>query len=186
VYSALKQAGEPLYLKARRGEAVQAPPREVEVHRFELISRTQDTLTLHVECGSGTYIRSLAVDLGERLGCGAHLTALRRLWVEPFRAPVMVSLDQLREASEQGDDVLDRLVLPMAAGVSDFPALHFDPAGSLAISQGRQIEWPGDAGREPSAAFADDGRLLALVDCDAQGKVCILRGFNLPLAALES
>jgi tRNA pseudouridine55 synthase len=180
VYSALKQDGEPLYLKARRGEAVQVPAREVEVDRLELVSRTEDTLTLHVECGSGTYIRSLAVDLGESLGCGAHLTSLRRLWVDPFREPVMVTLDQLREAAEQGEDVLDRLVLPLSAGVSDLPALYFDPVASQAVSQGRQIEWPGEAPRERSAAFASDGRLLALIDCDSQGRVRILRGFNLP------
>jgi tRNA pseudouridine55 synthase len=180
VYSALKQDGEPLYLKARRGESVQAPPREVEVNRLELVSRTTDTLTLHVECGSGTYIRSLAVDLGESLGCGAHLTALRRLWVDPFREPAMVSMDQLRDAAEQGEELVDRLVLPLAAGVSDLPALHFEPEASQAVSQGRQIEWPGEAPRERSAAFASDGRLLALVDCDGQGRVRILRGFNLP------
>jgi tRNA pseudouridine55 synthase len=180
VYSALKQDGEPLYLKARRGESVQAPPREVEVERLELVCRTADSLTLYVECGSGTYIRSLAVDLGESLGCGAHLTALRRVWVDPFREPVMVTLDELREAAEQGEDVLDRLVLPVEAGLSELPALHFDPADSQAVSQGRQIEWPGDAPRERSTAFASDGRLLAVVDCDEQGRVRILRGFNLP------
>jgi tRNA pseudouridine55 synthase len=184
VYSALKQDGEPLYLKARRGESVQAPPREVDVDRLELVSRVGDILTLHVECGSGTYIRSLAVDLGESLGCGAHLTALRRLWVDPFREPVMVTLDQLRAAAEQGEEVVDRLVLPLAAGVSDLPALHFDPTASLAVSQGRQIEWPDGAPRERSAAFANDGRLLALVDCDEQGRVRILRGFNLPSSPL--
>jgi tRNA pseudouridine55 synthase len=184
VYSALKQDGEPLYLKARRGESVQAPPREVEVDRLELVSRAGDILTLHVECGSGTYIRSLAVDLGESLGCGAHLTALRRLWVDPFREPVMVTLDQLRAAAEQGEEVVDRLVLPLAAGVSDLPALHFDPTASLAVSQGRQIEWPDGAPRERSAAFANDGRLLALVDCDEQSRVRILRGFNLPSSPL--
>lgn len=183
VYSALKQDGEPLYLKARRGESVQAPPREVEVSRLEVVSRVADTVTLHVECGSGTYIRSLAVDLGESLGCGAHLTALRRLWVDPFRDPVMVTLDQLRDAAEQGEDVLDRLVLPLSAGVSDLPALHFDPADSQAVSQGRQIEWPDGVPRDRSAAFASDGRLLALVDCDGQGRVRILRGFNLPIEA---
>jgi tRNA pseudouridine55 synthase len=181
VYSALKQDGEPLYLKARRGEAVQAPPREVEIDRLELVSRTPDTLTLHVECGSGTYIRSLAVDLGESLGCGAHLTALRRLWVEPFRQPAMVALDQLREAAELSDEALDRLVLPLSAGVADLPALHFDDSASLAVSQGRQIDWPTDTSRERSAAFASDGRLLALIDCDEQSRVRILRGFNLPV-----
>ena len=180
VYSALKQDGEPLYLKARRGEVVEVPPREVEIDRLELVSRTEDTLTLHVECGSGTYIRSLAVDLGEKLGCGAHLTALRRLWVEPFRVPVMVSLDELREAAGQGSEAADGLVLPVSAGVTDFPALQLDAAASQAVSQGRQIDWPADRPADRSAAFDSDGRLLALVDCDERGRIRILRGFNLP------
>src|SRR6185437_12143937 len=77
VYSALKQGGVPLYKRARRGEAVEAPPREVDVFHFDLLERTGDTLGLHVECGSGTYVKSLVRDLGEALGCGAHLTALR-------------------------------------------------------------------------------------------------------------
>ena len=183
VYSALKQGGEPLYLRARRGEDVQAPPREVDVYRLELVSRSEDTLTLYVECGSGTYVRSLAVDLGAKLGCGAHLSALRRLWVEPFRSPAMITLDELREAAEQGDEAADQLVLPLAAGVADLPALHLDAAAGQAVSQGRQIDWPPGLSRERSAAFAADGRLLALVDCDEQGRIRILRGFNLPVTA---
>lgn len=182
VYSALKQNGEPLYLKARRGEAVQAPPREVEIDRLELVDRTKDSLTLHVECGSGTYVRSLAVDLGEKLGCGAHLTALRRLWVEPFREPVMITLDQLREAAGQGNEAADRLLLPLSAGVADWPSLHLDTDASHAVSRGRQIDWPAGQPARSSAAFASDGRLLALVDCDEQGRIRILRGFNLPAA----
>jgi tRNA pseudouridine55 synthase len=185
VYSALKQAGEPLYLKARRGESVQAPPREVEIGRLELLSRTDDTLTLQVECGSGTYIRSLAVDLGERLGCGAHLTALRRTWVDPFREPAMVTLEQLRRAAEQGDEAAERLLLPTAAGLADLPALHFDAPDSQSVSRGHQIPWPAQVPPERSAAFGSDGRLLALVDCDEQGRVRILRGFNLPSLSLE-
>jgi tRNA pseudouridine55 synthase len=180
VYSALKQGGEPLYLKARRGEAVQAPPREVQIHRLELVARTQSTLTLEVECGSGTYIRSLAVDVGAKLGCGAHLSALRRLWVEPFRRPAMVGLDELREVAGQGEGAADRLVLPLAAGVADLPALHLDAAASQAVSQGRQIDWPGGQPGGRSAAFGADGRLLALVEGDEQGRIRILRGFNLP------
>jgi tRNA pseudouridine55 synthase len=179
VYSALKQDGEPLYLRARRGEDVQAPPREVVIDRLELVSRTSATLTLLVECGSGTYIRSLAVDLGERLGCGAHLTALRRLWVDPFRKPAMVTVEQLEAAAEEGEEALDRLVQPMATGVADLPAIHLDDADSQAVSQGRQIEWRAELPRERSATFASDGRLLALVECDERGRMRILRGFNL-------
>jgi tRNA pseudouridine55 synthase len=180
VYSALKQGGEPLYVKARRGEAVEAPPREVEIHRLELLAQEGDCLRLLVECGSGTYIRSLAVDLGERLGCGAHLTALRRLWVEPFREPVMVTLAELERAAGQGDGALDALLLPLTAGLADLPALRLDDAQALAVAQGQQIRWPASEGQGPSAAFAPDGRLLALVEPDPAGRVRIVRGFNLP------
>jgi tRNA pseudouridine55 synthase len=179
-YSALKQGGEPLYVKARRGEAVEAPPREVEVHRLDCEGCFDGVLRLHVECGSGTYVRSLAADLGEALGCGAHLASLRRLWVEPFREPAMVTLEQLQQAAEQGEEALERRVLPLEAGLAELPALHLDAAGSLAVTQGRQIVLapPAAAGRH--AAFADDGRLLALVDQDETGRIRILRGFNLP------
>jgi len=181
VYSALKQDGEPLYLKARRGEAVEVPAREVEVYRLDLLDRADDTLRLYVECGSGTYVRSLAVDLGEDLGCGAHLKALRRLWVEPFRDPVMVTLEQLQQAAEQGDKALESLVLPLSAGVADLPALHLDAEQSFAVSQGRQIPWPGEPGQGRCAAYAIDGRLQALVEQDMEGRLRILRGFNLPI-----
>ena len=181
VYSALKQDGERLYVKARRGEAIEVPSREVEVHRLDLLSRDGDTLQLYVECGSGTYVRSLAVDLGEDLGCGAHLTALRRLWVEPFRVPRMVTLDELQLAAEQGDEALLAWLLPVSAGLSDLPAVQLDEPQSMAISRGQQIQLgpvPPATGR--CAAFACDGTLLALLELDAEGRTRILRGFNLP------
>ena len=177
VYSAIKLDGEPLYVKARRGEAVDVPSREVEVYRLDVVSRTADSLTLYVECGSGTYVRSLAVDLGEDLGCGAHLTALRRLWVEPFREPAMVTVEQLQAALEQGDAALLPMLLPVSAALADLPAMHLDAGQSVAVSQGQQIPVdPALAGRH--AVFADDGRLLALSEA-VGGKLCIVRGFNL-------
>lgn len=179
-YSALKQGGEPLYVKARRGESVEAPPREVDIHRLELLAHEGDCLRLLVECGSGTYIRSLAVDLGERLGCGAHLTALRRLWVEPFREPAMVTLAELELAAGQGEAAIEALLLPLAAGLAELPTLALDAPQALAVAQGRQIPWPGALELGRSAAFAPDGRLLALVEPDAAGRVRIVRGFNLP------
>jgi tRNA pseudouridine55 synthase len=182
VYSAIKQGGERLYVKARRGDSVEAPPREVEIHRLELRARQGDRLQLFVECGSGTYIRSLAADLGERLGCGAHLTALRRLWVEPFLAPAMVTLPELKQAAAEGPAALDALLLPLAAGLAHLPALHLDEPQTLAVAQGQQIPWPGPAGHGWHAAFANDGRPLAMIEPDALGRVRVVRGFNLPPA----
>lgn len=180
MYSALKQGGERLYAKARRGEIVDVPAREVDVHRLELLGREQDSLRLLVECGSGTYVRSLAVDLGEDLGCGAHLTALRRTWVEPFREPQMVTLEQLEQAVEQGDEALLAWLLPVSAGLANLPVLQLDEAQSMAVSRGQQISLPGlqEAGR--CAAFASDGALLALLEPDAEGRTRVIRGFNLP------
>lgn len=179
VYSAIKKDGEPLYLKARRGEAVDVPSREVEIYRLEVLSRSQDSLQLLVECGSGTYIRSLAVDLGEALGCGAHLAALRRLWVEPFHEPAMVTLDELRQACDQGDEAMRALLLPVAAGVAHLPALHLDEMQSLAVSQGRPIVMTPVPCTGPCAVMAHDGRLLALGEVSGEGRLRIQRGFNL-------
>jgi tRNA pseudouridine55 synthase len=180
MYSALKQGGERLYAKARRGETVELAPREVDVYRLELLAHRGDTLQLLVECGSGTYVRSLVADLGEDLGCGAHLTALRRIWVEPFREPRMVTLAQLEDAAEQGDEALLAWLLPVSAGLSGLPVLRLDETQSLAISRGQQIALPGlpESGR--CAAYASDGALLALLEADAEGRARVVRGFNLP------
>lgn len=178
VYSALKQDGEALYVKARRGDEVTAPPREVDVYRLELLSFTADSVVFEVECGSGTYVRALARDMGEALGCGAHLTALRRLWVEPFRAPVMVTMAELEQALVQGDEVLLAHILPLSAGLSDWPELHLDEAQTMAIVHGQPIVVARPAGRY--AAYAADGALLALLELDAEGRSRIQRGFNLP------
>ncbi|MEO8808869.1 MAG: tRNA pseudouridine(55) synthase TruB [Rhodanobacter sp.] len=180
MYSALKQAGERLYVKARRGESVERPPREVEVHRLDCLSRDGDVLQLLVECGSGTYVRSLAVDLGEDLGCGAHLSALRRLWVEPFRAPQMVTLAELEYAATQGDASLLTHVLPLSAGLAHLPALTLDATQVAAISHGQPIQLASSSPVGRCAAFAKTGELLALLDVDGEHRTRILRGFNLP------
>ncbi len=180
MYSALKHDGERLYVKARRGEWVERPAREVEVHRLDLLGREGDTLRLLVECGSGTYIRSLAVDLGEALGCGAHLSALRRIWVEPFRQPQMVTLAELEQAAGQGEDILLAHLLPVSAGLSDLPWVKLDQAQSMAVSRGQQIQLAASAPTGRSAAFASDGALLAVLEVDHERRARVLRGFNLP------
>jgi tRNA pseudouridine55 synthase len=105
---------------------VQAKPREVEVQRFELIGRDGDRLRLLVECGSGTYVRSLVRDLGEKLGCGAHVTMLRRLWVEPFVEPRMHTLDELIRLAESDPAALDALLLPLEQGLAGYPQARLE------------------------------------------------------------
>ena len=102
----------------------------------------------------------------------------RREWVEPFRAPRMVTLAELEQAAGQGDEVLLAWLLPVAAGVVDWPRLQLDEAQSQAIARGQPIVVAGARG--PHAAFAGDGALLALLELDADGRSRILRGFNLP------
>jgi tRNA pseudouridine55 synthase len=175
VYSALKQGGVPLYKRARRGEDVVAPPREVEVSRFELTGRAGNTLHLQVACGSGTYVRSLVRDLGEALGCGAHLTALRRLWVEPFREPRMFTLAELEPLREQDPATLWNCLLPIDAGLSDWPALQLDERDADEVAHGRTLRVTVAPGRY--LANAPNGHLLAIGQVDAAGAFKVLRGF---------
>jgi len=182
IYSALKQGGEPLYRRARRGEVVEAPPREVEVHRFELLGRDGDRLRLGVECGSGTYVRSLVRDLGERLGCGAHVTALRRTWVEPFSASAMLGFERLEALAAEGTDALDACLLPLERGLATRPRLDLDAVDARRLAQGQRLERPGAAPAPQACAYDPAGRLVALVEIAADGGMRILRGFHPPAA----
>lgn len=177
-HSALKQGGERLYLKARRGELVDVPPREVEIFGLRLLEFDRETLSFEVECGSGTYVRSLARDLGERLGCGAHLVALRRLWVEPFVAPRMATLPALEAAAAQGDAELLAWLLPTEAGLGDCPRLVLDAMQCEVIGSGGSVIIDGCHGLR--AALDERGVLRALLEFDDAGRSRIVRGFNLP------
>lgn len=176
-YSAIKQGGEPLYAKARRGEAVQAPARTVQVFALELTRWEGDRLALHVECSSGTYIRSLVVDLGEALGCGAHLTALRRVWVTPFRHPQLHRLADLADAAADPAR-LDALLLPLEAGLGDLPVLTLDAGQAQRLRQGQRLTLAEVPAPGLYVARGPLHRVLALVDVHASGELRVRRGFN--------
>lgn len=177
-YSAIKQGGVPLYKRARRGEDVVVPSREVEVHKLQLERRDGDILDLHVECGSGTYVRSLARDLGEKLGCGAHLTSLRRLWVDPFRDPAMHTLAELeRIAAEGGAAALDPLLLPVETGLRGLPELALSDADAQRLRHGQRVVFTGAQACALARACDVRGRLVALVEVDVTGEIRVRRGF---------
>lgn len=188
IYSALKRGGEPLYAKARRGEVVEVEAREVDVHAFELQSAADlldglldngapPLLRLHVECGSGTYVRSLVRDLGEALGCGAHVAELRRLWVDPFREPKLWTLDALQALAGRGERVLDACLLPVEAGMASWHAVDVDHAQAGRLAYGQAV-----AGgfRPPGAVaiFDPDGRALGLGEVDDDGQLRPQRLFS--------
>lgn len=182
VYSALKQGGEPLYARARRGEEIQAPVREVQVHAIRLLEHGPERLRVEVTCGSGTYIRSLARDLGEALGCGAHIGQLRRLWVEPFRSPRMWTLETLQALSADGADALDACLLPLAAGMAGFARVDLaaDQAARFVLGQRLRGAWPA---ADPVGVFGPAGQPLGLGRVGEGGRLSPQRLFRSPPAA---
>ncbi|OAB61307.1 hypothetical protein AY599_28625 [Leptolyngbya valderiana BDU 20041] len=161
MHSALKHQGKRLYELARKGEVVERPPRAVVIHALDCLDWSSPRLRLKVRCSKGTYIRSLVRDLGEALGCGAHLSALRRTLSSPFDIADAISLDAL---SGLDADAARALLLPPDRAVLHFPAVHLDENLALRLQQGQTL--PGIEG-EPGLVRAyrgDDFLGLATLD----------------------
>jgi tRNA pseudouridine55 synthase len=167
LYSAVKQGGRPLYKLARHDAAqaaqLERPLREVIIHELTLLEFARPLLRLRVLCSSGTYIRSLAHDLGQALGCGGHVVALRRLAVGEFGLDMAVPLDQLTAENWQ------EYLLPGDAAVAHLPRLGLDGEESLQLQQGKRLLRRSD---QPSAdlvrAYDTAGRFIGVVA--AEGK----------------
>jgi tRNA pseudouridine55 synthase len=149
--SAIKVDGRRAYARVRAGEQVELPARRVVVHEIVVTSLDLPTIELNVHCSSGTYVRSLARDLGTALGVGAHLTALRRTAVGPFALATAHTLEELAESFS---------VIPIAeAARVSFPALDLDDQRAADVRVGRRLDVRLDA---TTALFAPDGEFLAL------------------------
>lgn len=178
IYSALKQGGEPLYAKARRGEIIEVPMRAVNVESIEVTHFDKDEVSLKIICGSGTYIRSIVRDLGELLGCGAHVKVLRRLWVDPFLNPQMHTLEQLQTLAEQSDEGLLPLVLPIETGLSGWPEIHLDEAQIMRFGQGQRLVFPENKIIGDVNVCDQNGRSLGLASLDQYGVLQAKRLFR--------
>ena len=139
MYSALKHQGQPLYKLARQGVEVERAPRKVTVYCAELLQVTGTEIELFVHCSKGTYIRSLAEDLGTALDCGGHVAGLRRLAAGPYKEEQAVSFEKLNAMS--GPEELDALLLPVSSAVDSWPImrLHQDTAHYLLRGQPVQV-----------------------------------------------
>jgi tRNA pseudouridine55 synthase len=172
-YSAIKRNGQPAHRLARQGKPVQLEPRPVEIFEIEVLDWTPPALLFEVECSSGTYVRSLAHDLGQQLGSGAHLGALVRLRSGRFRLEEAASLARLEEAFAHGEG--ERYLLPMDEALLDWPAVVVDAGQARRIAQGQAIERVSDEddgdGSSLWRAYSLDGDFLAIMDYDPHSGV---------------
>lgn len=165
MYSALKRDGKPLYEYAREGIELEREPRRVSIYRLELLSLMGDEAVIDVDCSKGTYVRTLAADVGELLGCGAHLAALRRTRIGGLGVPAAVTLVQLEALTPEERD---GLLAPADALLRDVPAASLTALETGRILHGQGVRWQGDTGQR-FRLYGDGGCFLGLAELSADG-----------------
>ncbi len=166
MHSALKRDGRPLYELARQGVVVERAPRAVTIHAIELLSFAGDRVRLRVACSKGTYIRVLAIDIGRALGCGAHLSALRRVAVADLDLARAVTLAELEALAE---DARGSRLLPVDALLQSLPLLAVEGEAATRFSHGNPVDLP--AGLAGKIRVYAGGRLIGIGEPGADGRL---------------
>jgi tRNA pseudouridine55 synthase len=169
-YSAIKVAGRRAYAMARAGQALELPPRDVTIYEIDVQSwdgadPERPVAVIDVECSAGTYIRSLARDLGAAVGSGAYLGALTRTASGPFTLDTAIEVEAIRAAAADGPAALEGLLLPVDAGLDELPRMTVDAATIGALVRGQMATIPSDAERStegPILVVDADDRLVAV------------------------
>jgi tRNA pseudouridine55 synthase len=176
-YSAVKVDGQRAYAAARRGNALDLAAREVTVHRLELEPLAPDILRVRVHCGSGTYVRSLARDIGEALGCGGHLSQLRRTHAGGFSVADAITLDDLARLAAAGE--LADVIRQPDDGITDFDAAIVSETTAATIAAGVTAT-PGAATRPADVAriYEASGRFIAVGRVASDGQIRPLKVFR--------
>ena len=167
MYSALKHQGRPLYELARQGVEVERKARRVTIYELTLLNLTADGFEIAVRCSKGTYIRSLVEDIGEALGCGAHLTALRRTMAAGFTEAGAVPLEQLQEESPE---VREGRLLPVDTALQALPQIVLNPEHLVSILNGQPVRIDGRPVLGPVCLYGAD-RFLGLGEYLEDGRV---------------
>lgn len=143
IYSAIKVDGRPLYKYARAGKSVEVPSREVTVFYIKLLDKTEDSFTIEVYCSKGTYIRTLVSDIGAELGCGAHVTMLRRIEVDGLPKGEMHTLEKLQQLADKREDFtdfkeMDSLLIPIGEAMNYLPRIDIPYDMAVLLCQGQR------------------------------------------------
>ncbi|MCW8962782.1 MAG: tRNA pseudouridine(55) synthase TruB [Gammaproteobacteria bacterium] len=178
MHSALKHKGQRLYDLARKGIEVEREPRQVNIYSLELLLLEADSMQLRIHCSKGTYVRTLVEDIGEALGTGAYVKALRRTSVGPFEKPEMITLEQLQHIKETDVKSLDKLLLPAETALQQYPDIHLDADSTFYMRQGQAIQVP----KAPTSGWVrlydGDDRFMGMGAIQDDGKVAPKRLFS--------
>jgi len=171
MHSAVKINGTPLYKLAREGKEVERKSRRVSIYQLEMLRLEGDELDIEVHCSKGTYVRTLAEEIGEALACGAHLSALRRTASGPFELEQAVTMPELEHLAKDGFEALDSLLLPPEEALSDWPMVSLSQNSAYYLQQGQAVQVP----RAPSSGWVrlrrDDGQFLGIGQILEDGRV---------------
>jgi tRNA pseudouridine55 synthase len=168
MYSALKRAGEPLYRLARAGVTVERAARAIELAELKLVGLTAQTLELEALCSKGTYVRVLAQDIAARLGTLGHVTALRRLYVEPFEREPMQTLETLAAERARGEWPA---LLPPDLALASLPAVHLSADETRRVRHGQRVSAPGSSACGRVRLYGEADRFIGIGVADGQGSV---------------
>lgn len=179
MHSAIKMQGQPLYKLAHQGIEVERQPRQVTIHSLRLTRIESDEFAFELHCSKGTYVRTLVEDIGEVLGCGAHLSALRRTVVGPFELSHAVTMEALeRTAADSGFSGLDSLLIPMDQALEKWPAVHLSENSTYYVRQGQAVQ----VAKAPTSGwvrlFASNDHFLGVGQILEDGRVAPKRLVN--------
>ncbi len=174
MHSAIKVNGQPLYKLAHQGIEVEREPREITVYGMELVTYDdqQHKLVIRVHCSKGTYVRTLVEDIGEVLGCGAHVSALRRTALGPYHEQDLYTMDQLETIhQEQRREGLDALLLPLDSAVAEYETVILDQDSSYYLRQGQPVQSSAAPVEGWVRIYDMSERFLGVGEIDQDGRV---------------
>ena len=166
LYSAIKLQGQPAYKRMRAGEEITLEPRPIVLSQLDILAWQSPKLTLAIECSKGTYIRSFAYDLGERLGCGAHLVGLIRTRSGPFTLSDSITLDQLTEAVENG--TIEQYLHTADSVLQQYPALMLDTVTTERVLHGNPFTYNIETQSELARVYDANERFVAIAQWDTE------------------
>lgn len=175
MHSALKVDGQPLYKLAHQGVVIERKSRPVHIFDIQLLRYDGDEMDIEVHCSKGTYIRTLAEDIGEELGCGAHLSALRRTESGPFHLDETITLEELEQLSEKveenGFDELDSILMPAEDALHDWDSIDLTEDAAFYICRGQAVQVPNAPTEGLVRLFSEEKGFLGIGEIMDDGRV---------------